>query len=95
MTMNPESIRFEEIKEIEELHENKAARSVKGDKDQQEYNIDDFLELGGPRRIQSEHELQLENGIFIGICCERDLDSDFDLSGSHHSLMGMELETAQ
>jgi hypothetical protein len=40
------------------------------------------LELGGPQRVQSQKEQILESGIYFGMINERDLDSDFDLSGS-------------
>lgn len=37
--------------------------------------------MGGPIKTQSKKEMELENGIFVGIGNERELDSDFDLSG--------------
>lgn len=55
MTLNPESLTYKTIREIEELHETKAARSEKADmKEEQEMEMEDLLELGGPCRIQSE-----------------------------------------
>ena len=33
MTLNPESVRYEEIREIEEQYERNGARSVKGEKE--------------------------------------------------------------
>jgi hypothetical protein len=90
MTLNPESFTQNTIREIEELHEAKAARSEKADmKEEQEMDIEDFLELGGPRKIQSEKQLELESGIRDGIRDERELDSDFNLS---RPLQGFEMD---
>jgi hypothetical protein len=46
-------------------------------KEESEINIDDFLDLGWPKKMQSEKEIELESGIFVGISSERDLDCDF------------------
>jgi|LakMenE18May11ns_1017448.scaffolds.fasta_scaffold9391757_1 hypothetical protein len=40
-------------------------------KEESELNIDDFLDLGWPKRVQSEKELELESGIVVGIANER------------------------
>jgi|688.fasta_scaffold150526_3 hypothetical protein len=50
MTLNPESIRYQEIREIEERqNEHKGPASQRGEINEEEFNIDDFLELGDPR----------------------------------------------
>ena len=56
MTLNPETFKHQEIKELEELHQERtAAHSEKGEKkEESEMNIDDFLDLGWPKRMQSE-----------------------------------------
>lgn len=96
MTLNPESIRQQDIAEIDQRHkEQKGPASLKGSIKEEEYNIDDFLELGAPRRIQSQKEQMLENGIFFGIGSERDLDSDFDLSYTQQPKLDMEVEGSQ
>lgn len=41
----------------------------------------DCLELGFIAKTPSKKEQELENGIFFGIVTERELDSDFNLSG--------------
>jgi hypothetical protein len=48
MTLNPESVHYEEIREIEEHHERNTARSVKGVKEpsaemQDEFDFTKFL----------------------------------------------------
>lgn len=45
-------------------------------------DFEDLLELEGPKRIQSQKEMQLEAGICYGTVTEKELDSDFDLSGT-------------
>lgn len=93
MTLNPQSVRQQDIAEIDQRHkEHKGPASLKGSIKEEEFNIDDFLELGPTRRIQSQKEQMLENGIFFGIGSERDLDSDFDLSNTQQQKMDMEVE---
>lgn len=60
MTLNPESIRYQEIREIEERQkEHKGPASQRGEIKEEEFNIDDFLELGDPQQ-ESQHELESE-----------------------------------
>lgn len=87
MTLNPESFRYEQIKEIEELHQERtAAHSARNDPHEDELNIDDFLDLGWPKKMQSEKEMELESGIAVGIGSERELDCDFQLGRTVHKM---------
>jgi hypothetical protein len=55
MTLNPESIRYQEIREIEERQkEHKGPASQKGEIKEEEFNIDDFLELGDSGQLPPE-----------------------------------------
>jgi hypothetical protein len=47
--------------------------------------------LAGLVKTQSKKQQELENGIFFGIGSERDLDSDFDLSGGWQQNVNIEL----
>lgn len=60
-------------------------------KEESEINIDDFLDLGWPKRVQSEKELELESGIVVGIANERQLDYDCNFNFTRIS-EGMDLE---
>lgn len=55
MTLNPESIGDRELQILKESQRNfKGPGSVGGEIKEQEFDIDDFLELGGPQRVQSQ-----------------------------------------
>lgn len=56
MTLNPESIRYQDIRDIEERH-HKGPASHRGEIKEEEFNIDDFLELGGPHYAHPEPDL--------------------------------------
>lgn len=59
MTLNPESIRYQQIKEIEQKG-HKGPASYRGEIKEEEFNIDDFLELGDPRVETKEEENEEE-----------------------------------
>lgn len=50
--------------------------------EEEDEELIDFLELGGPSKTQSRKEQELESGICVGIASERELDSDFNLGSS-------------
>lgn len=55
MTLNPESIGDRELQILKDSQKNlKGPGSVGGEIKEQEFDIDDFLELGGPQRVQSQ-----------------------------------------
>lgn len=55
MTLNPESIGDRELQILKDSQRNfKGPGSVGGEIKEQEFDIDDFLELGGPQRVQSQ-----------------------------------------
>jgi hypothetical protein len=55
MTMNPESFVVPTMRNIQHLqHQHQEVQSEKDMKEEEEINIDDFLELGEPRKVQSQ-----------------------------------------
>ena len=68
MTLNPESVHYEQIREIEENYQRNAIKSLKEEKMQDEtdpFDYTKFLELG-PKKAKNEKGLQLESGVNCG-----------------------------
>lgn len=59
--------------------------------EEEEEDLQNMLELGGPTKTQSRKEQELESGICVGIGSERELDSDFNLSSSWQQNAMMDL----